>query len=659
MRIPKLIVAELRRLTATRMAVLALVALMCVPVLYGALYLWANKNPYAKLNALPAAIVVTDKGVTADGVTTNYGDQVADTVEKSKTFDWQRVSAAEAERGLKDQRFDFAITIPEDFSRLLQSASGDDPEKAQVTLTTNNSTSYLAATIGQSAATSIRSSIVQQVNEQAASRFLVGLADVRGSLGTAVDAAGQLLSGTQSAQSGATTLASGAAQLSSGAAQVSSGADSVSSGAASLSSGLDTLNSNTQSLPSQAQQLADGAQQVASGNAQLAAAADQASAAAQQAVDQLPAIEQQLVADLQAQGVDQSTIDQLTGQLDQLGGALDDGNQQLQQATGQIDQLSSGSQQVAAGAAQLAGSAPALANGIQQAASGASSLADGASTLASGASGVASGASQVATGSASLRDGVGTLASGTAKLQQGLQSGQKQIPATTTAQREAQAKTIADPVSMHNTNVADAGTYGAGLAPFFMPLSAWIGMYALFLIVKAFDTRAITAMRSPIRVALAGWLTPAVLGAVQMVGLFAIVAGVLRLGVANPAGTFGILVVASATFAAIIMTLNIWLGSVGQFLGLVLMVLQLVSAGGTFPWQTLPGPLSWLHHVLPMSYAVDGIRQTMFGGNAALAWGDVGVLALWAGVALLLGIAGVARMTSHRTLRDLQPSLIG
>ena len=68
----------------------------------------------------------------------------------------------------------------------------------------------------------------------------------------------------------------------------------------------------------------------------------------------------------------------------------------------------------------------------------------------------------------------------------------------------------------------------------------------------------------------------------------------------------GLMALASVTFAAIIMTLNVWLGSVGQFLGLVLMLIQLVTAGGTFPWQTLPGPLAALHFALPMSYAVDG-----------------------------------------------------
>jgi putative membrane protein len=94
-------------------------------------------------------------------------------------------------------------------------------------------------------------------------------------------------------------------------------------------------------------------------------------------------------------------------------------------------------------------------------------------------------------------------------------------------------------------------------------------------------------------------------------------------------------------------------------MGLVLMVLQLVTAGGTFPWQTLPAPLVALHHVLPMGYVVDAMRQLMYGGDLSRASTDLGVLALWLVGGLLLAGIGVTRMTHERTLRDLQPSLIG
>jgi len=119
------------------------------------------------------------------------------------------------------------------------------------------------------------------------------------------------------------------------------------------------------------------------------------------------------------------------------------------------------------------------------------------------------------------------------------------------------------------------------------------------------------------------------------------------------------MVLASAAYAAIILALNVWFGSVGQFLGLVLMVLQLVTAGGTFPWQTLPAPLAALHQVLPMGYVVDALRQAMYGGDLGRAAADALVLVAWLVGALVLAAIGVTRMTHYRTLRDLQPSLIG
>jgi putative membrane protein len=144
-----------------------------------------------------------------------------------------------------------------------------------------------------------------------------------------------------------------------------------------------------------------------------------------------------------------------------------------------------------------------------------------------------------------------------------------------------------------------------------------------------------------------------------MVGLYVIVAVVLGFKVENPAGTYGLMALSSITFAAIILALNVWLGSVGQFIGLVMMVVQLVTAGGTFPWQTLPAPLAAVHHLLPMSYTVDGMRQLMYGGNINDAMNDVVVLTIWLVCAFAIAALGVVRMTHFRTLRDLEPSLIG
>lgn len=609
MKVPSMIAAELRRLTASKMGIIALVALICVPILYGGLYLWANQDPYAKFPEVPVALVVDDTGAPLassggeEATTVNYGEDVAENLIEGNAFDWQRMTADEAADALREGAVDFTVTIPADFSSALTSAAGDDPHQARIDLETNDANNYLASSMGTQAVEKIRSSVAEMVGSEAAERLLTGLSDVRDSLITATDGATQLTDGANTAASGSSTLADGTAQLADGTAQLASGART----------------------------LADGAQQVSAGNRQLADVADRAGSAVQQAADALPQVRTDIATVLADQGLTPDEIDQVLATLDPLANRLQDGNTKVQTAVGKVDQL----------------------------AAGAASVASGAADLATGAGTVATGAASANTGAAQLRDGLGTLADGAAELRDGLSDGVEQIPASTPELRTLQADTIADPVKVSSDKVASAEDYGAGLAPFFAALSAWIGIYALFLIVKPISRRAVTALHSPIRITLAGWLTPAMLGAVQMVGLMGILAITLGFTFHNPVGTLGVMVLASATFAAIILALNVWLGSVGQFLGLVLMVLQLVTAGGTFPWQTLPAPLAALHHVLPLGYVVDAMRQLMYGGDLARAGWDLAVLGFWLVGALAFAMIGVTRMTHRRTLRDLQPSLIG
>ena len=60
----RMAMSELRRLTAGRLPKLAVVALLCVPMLYGGLYLYANHDPYGRLDKVPTAVVVTERDHT-------------------------------------------------------------------------------------------------------------------------------------------------------------------------------------------------------------------------------------------------------------------------------------------------------------------------------------------------------------------------------------------------------------------------------------------------------------------------------------------------------------------------------------------------------------------------------------------------------------------
>ncbi|MFB7843749.1 YhgE/Pip family protein [Microbacterium sp. NPDC056052] len=631
MKIPAMIGAELRRLTASPMAVIALIALMAVPILYGGLYLWANQDPYGKFSEVPVGLVVEDTGATSNGTTTNYGEKVADNLVEGKAFDWNRMSAGAARSALKNGDVDFTVTIPKTFSEALLSASGTSPHQAKIELETNDANNYLASSIGSGAVEKIRRSVAEMVGQEAADKLLTGLSDVRGKLGEAADGASQLYDGANTAVSGSGQLADGTSQLADGASQLAGGTAQIADGSQQLAAGAATL--------------ADGAQQVSAGNQQIAQYANEAGSLVQQATDALPQARSDIAAALADRGMSQADIDAVLAKLDPLGDKLRSGNDTVQGAVGKIDQLADGSAQVASGSATLADKSQQLADGAQTAATGAATLSAGAATARDGAK--------------SLHDGLGTLSTGIGTLRDGLKAGVDAIPSSTPELRTQQAKTIANPVDVSSDKVAAAKDYGQGLAPFFAALAGWIGIYALFLIIKPISRRAVTALHSPIRITLAGWLTPAAFGAVQMLGLLGVLAWALGFTFQNGWGALGIMVLASATYAAIILALNVWLGSVGQFVGLVLMVLQLVTAGGTFPWQTLPAPLAALHHVLPMGYVVDAMRQLMYGGQVGRALTDLGVLGIWMVGSLLIAMIGVTRMTHKRTLRDLQPSLIG
>lgn len=625
----RMAITELRRLTAGRLSRTALLALALVPTLYGGLYLYANHDPYGNLDQVPAALVVLDQGGTdPTGKTLNAGAEVANALLDESAFDWHEVSAARARDGVRDGRYDFALTVPADFTRALTSSGRFEPEQARLTMTTNDANSYLSTTIADTVTARVRDAIATRVGSAAAEQFLLGYGQLRGSIQEAADGAGQVRDGLAASSAGAAKLDAGATRLA--------------QGGGALADGLATLQHSTDGLPAQADRLAAGALAVANGNAKVAQVGDTLREYAVVAKNAYNDKRVDLQNRMRALGLTASQQTQLLAVYDQLAGPVNDAESAVSQGADQLDKLSAGAVKVASGTQALADGMPALASGVRDARSGADELSDGATRLHDGTT--------------ELETGLGKLADGSSTLAQRLADGVTSIPDVTDTQRSRIARTIGDPVGITDVSEARAGSYGAGLAPFFMALAAWIGGYVLFLLVRPLSRRAMAANQAPVRVALGGWLTPAVVGVVQMVALLAVVAIAVRIVPENLPGTLLFLLLMSATFVAIVHALNAWLGAAGQFLGLVLMVLQLVTAGGTFPWQSIPQPLHWLHHLLPMSYAVDGLRQLMYGGLSTLVLRDVVVLLVWLALALLV-TARAARVQRVWTLQRVRPEL--
>src|SRR6476619_2262667 len=97
---------------------LTILALALVPLLYGAVYLYANWDPYGKLNQIDAALVVQDSGATAaDGTRLEAGKKVAQSLVDGHVFNWQLVGdPQEADQGVSSGKYGFALKIPTDFS---------------------------------------------------------------------------------------------------------------------------------------------------------------------------------------------------------------------------------------------------------------------------------------------------------------------------------------------------------------------------------------------------------------------------------------------------------------------------------------------------------------------------------------------------------------
>lgn len=671
----RLALTELRRVTAGRLPRAALAALVLVPTLYGGLYLYANKDPYGNLDRVPAAVVVEDAGTTlANGERLEVGDQVATSLVDSRSFDWHRVTQAAARTGVEGGEYDFAVIVPKEFSADLASSAEFTPRQAKLQVVTNDANNYLARTIANQVVAQVTKSVASQVSSTAANQLLTGFTTIHGKVADAVDGAGTLASGLADADRGARELATGAGslraghekllggtrELSSGATEAASGAERLATGAGALGSGLATLDSRTSTLPADTRRLAEGAQQVADGNARVAEAGRQVAAASEDLASTLTSAQGDLADRLREVGFTDDQVQQVLAAATQASGPIEDANARVQTASGQLDRLSSGAAQVATGADRLAAAAGPLQTGIHRAATGSATLSTGADDLASGNRALAagatklvagqeqalSGASRLGTGANKLADGLDQLSTGAASLRDGLAKGLKSIPDPSADQRKAVAQTLGNPVGVQANSLASAASYGAGLAPFFLSLSLWIGAYVLFLLLKPLSSRALATGQPGWRTALGGWLAPALLGLVQAVLVFAIVTRGVGIDVARPLALIGYLVAVSATFVMVLHALAARFGAPGKFLGLVLMVVQLVSAGGTFPWQTLPEPLHPLHHVLPMSYAVDGVRRLMYGGSLAPLALDLAVLLAW-----FVAAFAVATWAAHRAGR--------
>lgn len=503
-----------------------------------------------------------------------------------------------------------------------------------------------------------------------------GVAKLQSNMPTLASGVSQLATGGNQLAGGVNTLVSSTRQsafaLNSSLPQL----QTLASGSSQVASGVDTLVSTTKGSASMVKNslgslntLNNGAKQVSAGAKELAAGANKVSAgvsALKQGTDKIDtaAMKKQISDDItkvaQSPQILQTEagtkmIENLNKQIDQLG-TLKDGVNQLDASVNDKDNgLVAGANKVSAGASSVAAGTQQTYNAMSKMSGQLNdkktlaqldTLNDGAKQVAQGNGQVyftmarmsgqlnsnqtnnqlnqlTSGASQLNAGLTSLnnrvptltsgvnqlKSGTSQLTSGSSTLQNGLQNGANKIKETPLSDKTA--KQIASPVKTTQHKYTSVKNYGHGLASFFLSVALFVGCLM-------FNYGYPVRKRSQKEGGWFSWfISKAVVGAL-LATVMAVVLGLamqaVGLHVQNPGRYYGSMILYTNALMALSMFLAIAFDNPGRYITMIILILSLGAAGGTFPIATSSHFYQVANKYVPTAREIPVLRSAITGG---------------------------------------------
>lgn len=268
--------------------------------------------------------------------------------------------------------------------------------------------------------------------------------------------------------------------------------------------------------------------------------------------------------------------------------------------------LSSGANELLTGATTYTNAVSQIASGANQLVANNTQLTSGASQLQSGAQELASGSSKLAAGSGTLTNGLTTLTDGLTTLTSSLSDASHQLSLVSVDSKNA--KMVSAPVSTAAKDNDNVKVNGIGMAPY---------MIAVSLMVVALSTNVIFASSlsgRPVKNRFE-WAKQKLFinGLISTVGSLVLYGAIQFLGFeANYEWrTIFLIILGGWTLMALVTALVGWDNRYGSFLSLVMLLLQVGSAGGSYPIELSPKFFQVVHPYMPMTYIVTGLRQTI------------------------------------------------
>ncbi|MGI5206967.1 YhgE/Pip family protein [Spirillospora sp. CA-108201] len=507
---------ELRRFQRNRPTRVAMAGLVLLPLLYAGLYLWSFWDPYARLRHVPVALVVQDQPAKAGGRTVHAGSDLADELKKREVFGRRTVSAAKAEEGVRSGKYYMSLTIPADFSARIASPSGDGtPAPA-------------------------------------------GAGKLKGGIDEARAGSGELTSGLEELRTGTGQVAAGMQRLTTTVDRAGDtlvpllreNAPEIRRAALAVARGADALAGGAGRLPAQTGAAVQRAEKArAELNAHLAAHPEVPANVRQdltRAAAQVVTVAKQVdgyvtdhTGDLRTLAADARTVERAARRIAEDAPSL---AAEVDTARRDVDRLNAGTRRVDAGAGRLL--------------AGSSRLTTGLGVLSGGAGELRGGLGRLSGGAVSLETALAQISGGSERLADGLNEGVAQIPDYSGRERAARDDMMSNPVRLASATENEVPNYGTGFAPFFVPLSLWVGGMIIYMLLRPLNPRALAGTAPGRRVALAGWLPAAAIGAAQSCVVLAVLRFALGLRAEHWPGLVAFLALASAAFLAVIQWVN-------------------------------------------------------------------------------------------------------
>lgn len=198
---------------------------------------------------------------------------------------------------------------------------------------------------------------------------------------------------------------------------------------------------------------------------------------------------------------------------------------------------------------------------------------------------------------------------------------------------------ISSPVQMNTVAVYEISNYGSAMAPFYTVLALWVGALILVALihVKVKDNKELEGVK-PYQKFFGRYLNFFVIGQVQTI--ITVMGDLFYVGIQckHPIAFALAAMMTSFVFTFLIYSLTVAFGNIGEAIAVVIMVIQVAGAGGTFPVEVLPSVYQYLYKFMPFSYCMNALRECVAGMYQHTYGKCLATLLIYVGISVIIGL---------------------